>query len=365
MEHIPKCGDVKMFETLGFETLTPRTASILFGLGLGAAFGVLAEITRFCLRRGIIGSGRESQSALAIWVTAMAVAVIGTQAAVSADLISFGEHRFHAPTLPILSLLAGGILFGVGMVMTRGCLSRLVVLSASGNLRAVVVLGVAALAALATLKGIFAPLRNSLAAIEIAAPTLPAWSAIMPVLLAGVLIAQSRPKLRSVLLAGLLGALVPLGWLGTGLVLFDEFDPITMESLSFTAPLADTLFWTAASSAVGGNFGTGLVGGVLLGALISALIAGRFTLQGFEGPAQMGRYLSGGVLMGVGGVLAGGCTVGAGLSGVATLSSAALVALLSIIAGAWIAARLDARISAPKTSVSAEQPTTQEAPLAA
>lgn len=354
-----------MFETFGFETLTPRTASILFGLGLGAAFGVLAEITRFCLRRGIIGSGRDGRSALAIWVTALAVAAIGTQAAVSAGLISFGDHRFHAPTLPILSLLAGGILFGAGMVMTRGCLSRLVVLGASGNLRAGVVLGVAALAALATLKGIFAPLRTSLEAVQIASPTLPAWSTLVPVLLAGVLVVQSRPKVPNLLLAGLLGALVPLGWLGTGLILFDEFDPITMESLSFTAPLADTLFWTAASSAVGGNFGTGLVGGVVLGALISALIAGRFAFQGFEGPAQMGRYLSGGVLMGMGGVLAGGCTVGAGLSGVATLSSAAVIALLAIIAGAWLAARVDARLSAPKTSGSAAQTATPEAQLAA
>jgi uncharacterized membrane protein YedE/YeeE len=47
----------------------------------------------------------------------------------------------------------------------------------------------------------------------------------------------------------------------------------------------------------------------------------------------MGRSLSGAALMGVGGVFAGGCTVGAGLSGVATLSVAALLALGSIVAG--------------------------------
>jgi uncharacterized membrane protein YedE/YeeE len=56
-------------------------------------------------------------------------------------------------------------------------------------------------------------------------------------------------------------------------------------------------------------------------------VVGRFAWEGFESPAQMGRSLSGAALMGVGGVFAGGCTVGAGLSGVATLSVAALIAL--------------------------------------
>lgn len=79
----------------------------------------------------------------------------------------------------------------------------------------------------------------------------------------------------------------------------------------------------------------------------------------------MGRYLSGGVLMGMGGVLAGGCTVGAGLSGVATLSTSAVIALLAIIAGAWLAARVDARINGRATSEFDVQTATPEAPQAA
>ncbi len=76
------------------------------------------------------------------------------------------------------------------------------------------------------------------------------------------------------------------------------------------------------------------MGGVLLGSFLSAAARRELKLVSFEGPAQTLRYLSGAGLMGFGGVLAGGCTVGAGLSGVGSLSTAALIALVSIVAGA-------------------------------
>lgn len=142
-------------------------------------------------------------------------------------------------------------------------------------------------------------------------------------------------------LAALLGLLVPLGWVGTGFVLFDDFDPIAMESLSFTAPAAETLFWAVASTAIGPTFGVGLLGGTLAGSAVLALASGRFRWQSFETPAQTGRYLLGGGLMGVGGVLAGGCTLGAGLSGIPTLSFAALLAIGAIVAGGALAGRRD------------------------
>ena len=135
--------------------------------------------------------------------------------------------------------------------------------------------------------------------------------------------------------AGLLGLLVPAGWVGTGFVLQDEFDPIVMQSLSFTAPAAEFLFWTVASSAIPAGFGVGLILGVILGAATAALSKGEFQWQSFDTPKQTGRYFLGAALMGVGGVLAGGCTVGAGLAGIASLSIAAILALASIALGGW------------------------------
>jgi len=202
-------------------------------------------------------------------------------------------------------------------------------------------LGVFAVAAHATMKGVLVPLRVALSGVTLpfggAISALPGgallWSAAI-ILPAMALICCSGAPRRHLVLAALLGLLVPLGWLGTGFVLFDGFDPVPLETLSFTAPMANTLYWGIAASAVPARFGTGLIGGVLLGALVASLAGRRFRWQSFETPAQTGRALTGAVLMGVGGVLAGGCTIGAGLSGVPTLGVAALLALAAIVAGA-------------------------------
>lgn len=325
-----------MFESLGFETLTAPQAAIWFALGLGVVFGALAQVTRFCLRRALVGEDRRQ--AAGVWLTALAVAVLGTQGAVALGWIGFGDHRFMASELPVLAIVTGGLMFGAGMVLTRGCISRLTVLSGSGNLRALLVLLVFAVTAHAALKGVLAPLRTSLgsATLGLDSAALPGnpliWTALIVIgALAVALRSGNRPVMLA--LAALIGLLVPLAWVGTGYVLYDDFDPIAMESLSFTSPAAESMFYTVAASAIPASFGTGLVGGVLIGALAAALLSGSFAWQSFESPRQTGRYMAGAVLMGLGGVLAGGCTVGAGLSGVPTLSVAAVLAILSIVAG--------------------------------
>lgn len=338
-----------MFESLGFDTLTPPVAAVIFGLLLGAAFGALAEVTRFCLRRGLVGDPGERRPALGVWLMALAVAVLGTQAAVAAGWIGFAGHRFMAPDLPVLAILAGGLMFGAGMVLTRGCASRLTVLAASGNLRAAIVLVVFAIAAHATLKGVLAPLRTALGSVTlplgeaVSLAALPGGALAGPLVIAGLAGAfalRSGNRPAPLIGAALIGALVPIGWVGTGLVLYDEFDPIAFESLSFTAPAAETLFWTIAASAIPAGFGTGLLGGTLAGAAALALLSGRFRWQSFVSPRETLRYAAGGALMGIGGVLAGGCTLGVGLSGVPTLSLAAIIGLLAIVGGARAADRL-------------------------
>ncbi len=330
-----------MFEDLGFQNLTAPQVAVYFALILGVAFGALAQITKFCFRRMIVGTDRRA--AAGVWFTALAVAVAGTQGAVSAGWIGFEDHRFMAADLSWLAIALGGVLFGAGMALARGCASRLTVLGGTGNLRALTVILVFAVTAHATMKGLLAPMRVALSDVTLSVGTLPSLASLpgggwvyaaLIVAVSAAIAARSGIRPQMLVLAALLGALVPLAWVGTGFILFDDFDPIAFESLSFTSPASDTLFWTIASTSVSAGFGTGLLGGVLLGALVASLLTGTFAWQSFDSPRQTGRYLSGGVLMGVGGVLAGGCTVGAGLSGVPTLSLASLLAIVSMAVGA-------------------------------
>lgn len=337
-----------MFEQLGLDGWTPVSASVVFGLAIGLTFGFLAQRSRFCLRRGLTGDQHERSAALGTWLIALAVAIAGTAALTAFELVSFAEHRFHASSLPMGAIIIGGLLFGAGMFLARGCASRLTVLAGTGNLRAATVIIIFAITAHATLKGAIAPARVWLGSFTIdlngfaTLGALPGgtllWSAIAVAVLLAIA-ARSGASLRDLALGGLIGVLIPIGWLGTGFVLADEFDPITHESLAFTSAASETLFWWVAGTAIAPGFGVGLFGGVLAGSLLAALLFSEFRWVGFTANTEIttGRYLTGGILMGVGGVLAGGCTIGAGLSGVATLSVSAILALASIATGALVA----------------------------
>lgn len=322
-----------------------RTLHLLAGLALGLVFGVAAQISRFCLRRAVAGPQSERASAGAVWLTALATAIISFAIAAFFGLIDISDHRFASSELPIAALVLGGLAFGVGMVLTRGCVSRLTVLSATGNLRAIVVLLVFAVTAHAALKGVLAPIRTSLGSVTMDAsigslsevPLLLALLAFGVASAAATLVYRSRPSASHVALGAVIGLVAVSGWAATSTLLFDEFDPMPVQTIAFTLPWSDTLFWTIASSAIPAGFGVGFIGGVLGGAFLSAAVRGELHLQSFEKPEQTLTYSAGGALMGLGGVLAGGCTVGAGLSGVASGSLAAIIALSSIALGGWLA----------------------------
>lgn len=322
--------------------LEARSLHIVLGLLTGLLFGVAAQISRFCLRRSIAGDPGERGSAGAVWLTALATAVVAFQIASSLGFVDMSDHRFLSRDVPVLAIILGGLAFGAGMVLTRGCVSRLTVLSATGNLRAVTVLILFAIVAHATLKGVLAPVRVWLGSFTETLPVasladLPGGAIAGPVFLvlaAVAVIHRFKPALSHLALGAVIGLLPVLGWAGTSVLLFDEFDPLPVQSMAFTLPWSDSLFWVIASSAIPAGFGTGLIGGVVSGSFLSAMLRSELRLQSFESGAQTLRYAAGAALMGFGGVLAGGCSVGAGLSGASSLSFAAILALLGIIAGA-------------------------------
>jgi hypothetical protein len=132
------------------------------------------------------------------------------------------------------------------------------------------------------------------------------------------------------------GAAVAGGWWYTSELAAQAFDIVSVQSVSFTGPSVDTLMSLINEPSVPPSFGIGLVPGVFAGSFLSAVAGHEFRIQSFTEQASMPRYIVGASLMGFGSMLAGGCAVGAGMTGGAVLASTAWVALLAM----WLSAGL-------------------------
>jgi hypothetical protein len=235
------------------------------------------------------------------------------------------------------------------------------------------VFGVMAVSAYATLRGMTAVAR--VATVDRVALQLPAGQDLPSLLahLAGVapstaagagaalglllvlgVLARSDGREAPVLLAGFgLGGLVVVAWWVSGVWGLVPEHPVTlertfvgtptrgMEALSFVAPTAYAMDWVILFSDASRRLtmAVAVVGGVVLGSALMAVISGTFRWEGFAGTADTAHHVVGGLLMGVGGVTAVGCTVGQGLSGVSTLSLGSLLALAAILGGGWLGVR--------------------------
>jgi hypothetical protein len=141
------------------------------------------------------------------------------------------------------------------------------------------------------------------------------------------------------------GIMVALAWLATFQIGSNTFDVMPVQSLSFTGPSADILMLVLSPPGQPWDFDIGLVPGVVLGSFLAALWAKELKLEGFKDGLSMRRYIAGALFMGFGGMLAGGCAVGAGVSGASVFALTAWVALIGMWAGGGLA---DALIDRPE-----------------
>ena len=320
------------------------------GLAIGAAFGFAAQRSRFCLRAAAIEfwHGHVEQK-VAVWLMAFSTAVIWTQAFILLDFLDVSEARQLAQRGSLSGAIIGGLMFGSGMIMTRGCASRLLVLSATGNLRALLSGLVMAVAAQSAMRAL-APAREAVTSWW----TIDGAGARDLLVILGLghghalafgmiwcaaayaYAVRSRLPLGSWFTASGVGGTVALGWLFTYSVSQSSFEPTRVSSITFTGPSADTLMFVLDQTRMIWNFDIGLVPGVFLGSLAAALLFSEFQLLGFRDGQTMRRYIVGAVLMGFGGMLAGGCAVGAGVSGGAIFAVTTWITLLCIWAAAGV-----------------------------
>ncbi|SDE86726.1 YeeE/YedE family protein [Rhodospira trueperi] len=337
--------------TWAIDPLGEPVTFVSVGLLAGMLFGVCAQRSRFCMRAAVVELSRGTGvNRTAVWMIAFAGAVLGTQGLAWSGMLEVSEARQLASAGSLSGAIIGGLMFGAGMILTRGCPGRLLVLAANGNLRALLAGLVFAVVAQASLRGVLAPVRESLAglwvvndpSVQNALTVLglgPNWGVVLAgVFMAGAILVAMRARLSAwAWIGGVgVGAAVALGWLLTYSLSLQAFDPVTVESLSFTGPSADMLMLLLSPGAVGLDFDTGMIPGVVLGSFLAALLGREIKLESFTAGYSVPRYIIGAVLLAFGGMLAGGCAIGAGVSGGAVFALTAWTALVFMSLGAAV-----------------------------
>ena len=334
-------------------------AAGVFGLIGGVMLGVAARYGRFCTL-GAIEDALYAQDfrRARMWAVAISVAVFGVFALEALGEIDLRETLYAVTAWNPAASIVGGLLFGYGMAIAGNCGFGALARAAGGEMRSLVVAVVIGVSAFMTLGGPLAWARQALFPIDRVTPELaaasvahsaadlagiaPLWvAALVAAMFLIIALASSAFRASPGLMfwGALVGFAVVLGWWGTASVARTSFETGMVESHSFTAPLGESLLYLMTSSGGGFSFGVGSVAGVVLGSLLACLAQGHFRWEACDDPRELGRQLFGAFLMGVGGVLAVGCSIGQGLAAFSVLSISAPVVVVAIIAGAALGLR--------------------------
>ncbi|MEZ5582268.1 MAG: YeeE/YedE family protein [Candidatus Competibacteraceae bacterium] len=356
------------------------------GFVLAALLGAVMHKTHFCTMGAVsdwVNMGATQR--LRAWFLAIAVALLGVVIMESLGAVDFTETHppYRSTQFAWLSQLLGGILFGVGMTLASGCISRNLVRLGEGSGKAlcvVIVIGLCVYALNDTPLSVFVQGLNafsielnrygiagqdlgSLFAAGLAADP-KTCRLVIGLLLATVMLTlilssrEFRHHSNAVLSGSVLGLVVAEGWYLTG-GLWGQAWPIhgqgsngadgVAQSYSFVEPLGELpaylgqpenpLLLTPENPLLL-TFGVVTIIGMTVGALLHAVINKRFRWEWFSSWADFVRHLSGAILMGVGGVLAMGCTIGQGITGVSTLALGSFLTLGAMILGSAAAMKV-------------------------
>lgn len=331
--------------------------------------GAVANKTNFCTMGAVsdwVNMGDTGR--LRAWMLAIAVATLGVVLLEASGKATIGTGTFppyRTPNLAWLRYVLGGLMFGMGMTLASGCGNKMLVRIGGGNLKSLVVLAIAAACAYAMLWTNFydavfgswvsattinlaAAGKTSQALGELTGLGNMAFGlALGLALLAFVFTSRDfRGSFDNILGGLVIGFAVIVGWYLTGgptgtawkeFADFADVKPLRVETQSFTfiSPMGDMARYVmnpADTSLI--NFGIMALTGVIVGSLLYALISRSFRIEWFVNVGDFINHAIGAVLMGIGGVLSMGCTIGQGITGVSTLALGSLLTLVSIVAGA-------------------------------
>lgn len=328
----------------------------LVGLAGGIVLGLAARLGDFCtlgaLESAVYG---KDQTMLRLWGIVVGVAILGTQFAAMAGIVDLGGSFYHSISWNPLASILGGLVFGYGMALAGNCGFGALVRFGGGDLRSLVVVVVMGIFGFIALSGPLAPLRTALfpqpdatgpQGIVHDLNSLLGIPAVVTVVVLGLACLAwalaHAPLRRSPRMIGWgIAAGVAVVWCfaGTSYLSDISLGAVSVEGPSFTAPVGRTLVFLMTSTAGGISFSVGAVIGVIGGALIGSSIRGLFRWEACEDPRELGRQVSGAMLMGIGGVVAMGCSVGQGVTASAALAWSGPTTLAAILVGGVIGLR--------------------------
>ena len=340
--------------------ISPSYFIAFAGFVCGVGLGSVARGIRFCTFGAIedaVLSGRMQR--LKVWALAIVVAMLILQFyRLFEDGDRISSTFYLSSNLSVLGAIIGGLLFGFGMSLVGTCAYGSIVRLGGGDLRALIVALIIGLTAYMTVRGITGIFRvyviefyqikldkiDSQGIPEILSYFLSIKTDYL-FLTCSLLFAipvffwcfKSRDQLRSIkdIIAGfLIGLFVALGFILTATIGNDPFYHHNVYSLAYARPIGESIIYLLTYSGTVINFSVATVFGTLFGAFVVAWSKNELRFEAYDDIQEMKRHLLGAFLMGFGAVTASGCTIGQGISGMATLSLNAPIALVSIFIGA-------------------------------
>ena len=351
---------------------------------LGFILGFVVTKTNFCTMGAVsdwvnIGDLSRFKS----WMLAAAIAILGVAILNFLSFFDINDSRipYRNSLLAWPRYIIGGLMFGIGMTYASGCGNKVLIRVGGGNLKSLVVLIVAGIMAYVMTRTDFYgiifhswmnPISLDLAQIGILDQSLPTiissifsinnsadFNLILGIIVSSIMIfmifksGKFIQNFDNVFGGFIVGLVIVMAWLLTGGVIGQEWieandfldDPLPsvgMQSFTFINPMGETLIFAGnAADSYYLTFGVTALLSVITGAFFYSVLSNNFRIEWFLSKQDFIRHIIGAVLIGVGGVLAMGCTIGQGVTGISTLAIGSFITLIFIILGAAITMKVE------------------------
>ena len=324
----------------------------LLGLIVGLFFGIIGQKNQFCFSGSIkdyvlTKSTRRAGSVL----MAIIVAIVSTNVITYLFDLDLTNTNFFRENINYFSIVIGGLLFGIGMMLADGCSGRHLIKFAQGDNKSLVVIIFIGIFAYASTKGILHNIVFSISTND----TFVLWSSFISnvqmniylvLFLLFALLAFVIKKFKRIFLLkdGIgIGLLIGISWYITGVIGSESIDRlIDITGITVVYPSAKTLELFSYYEVNNLTFSICIILGIIIGSFLMSQKNKKYSFGCTNNikTNELKYSMIGGSLMGIGGVMAIGCTIGQGLTGLSTLAFASLLAILSIFIAGYITAVL-------------------------